>query len=133
MPTDKNPKICVICFQKVFVDYLLRTAPFYTMLKFILSLLYPAVLLPLFLRWGGQQVEGQMDKMQAAAFNTPGAEAPVPPQVLLGGGLLIVGHLFVARTLLQQKGWQAWFGLVLGSALGVMLYLRNQSQDSNNK
>jgi hypothetical protein len=99
------------------------------MFKFILSLLYPAVLLPLFLRWGGQQAEGQIDKMQAAVFNTPGAEAPVPPKVLLGGGMLIVGHLFVARALLQQKGWQAWLGLLLGSALGVGLYL---AKNSNN-
>ena len=103
------------------------------MLKFILSLLYPAVLLPLFLRWGGQQVEGQMDKMQAAAFNTPGAEAPVPPQVLLGGGLFLIGHFFVARTLLQQKGWQAWLSLLIGSALGMGLYLLNQSQKSNDE
>ena len=86
----------------------------FPMANFILSTLYTALLLPFFLRWGRQQAEAQIDKMQESVFNTPGAEAPVPPLVLVGGLGLIASHFFFARRFLRLKGWQAFLSWLLG-------------------
>lgn len=92
--------------------------------KFILSTLYTALLLPVFLRWGRQQAETQIDKMQESVFNTPGAEAPVPPLVLVGGIGLIGSHFFFARRALNLKGWQALASWLLGLLLGLSIFLK---------
>ncbi|MEZ4580212.1 MAG: hypothetical protein R3A10_00925 [Caldilineaceae bacterium] len=49
--------------------------------------------------------------MQEAAFNTPGAEAPVTPSIVMGGIGLLFGHFVVGRRLLRLRGWQALFEL----------------------
>ncbi len=92
--------------------------------KFILSTLYTALLLPIFLRWGRQQAEMQIDKMQESVFNTPGAEAPVPPLVLIGALGLIGSHFFFARRALHLKGWQALVSWLLGLLLGLSIFLK---------
>lgn len=95
----------------------------FPMLKFIVSTLYTALLLPVFLRWGRQQAEAQIDKMQESVFNTPGAEAPLPPLVLIGGIGLISSHFFLGRRGLGLKGWQILLSLGLGLLIGVSIFL----------
>ncbi len=94
------------------------------MAKFILSTLYTALLLPIFLHWGRQQAETQIDKMQESVFNSPGTEAPVPPLVLVGGIGLIASHFFFARRALHLKGWQAFVSWLLGLLLGLSIFLK---------
>lgn len=92
-------------------------------LKFILSTLCTALLLPLYLHWSRQQIENQIDKMQEAVFNTPGVEAPVPPPVLLGGIALIGSHVWIGQRGLSLRSWQTAGSLIFGSLIGAALFL----------
>jgi hypothetical protein len=97
------------------------------MLRWIVSTICLALLLPAYLAWGRRQAEGQIDKMQAAVFNTPGVEAPLPLPVILAGAGLFGGHFVLARRL-GLRGWQAWLSLLLGSGAGVIFYLLRQQE-----
>jgi hypothetical protein len=91
--------------------------------KFILSTLCTALLLPFYLRWGRQQAERQIDKMQDAVFNTPGAEALVTPPVVLGGMMLIGFHFLLARRGLGLKAWQTVLSLLVGITAGLGVFM----------
>jgi hypothetical protein len=99
-------------------------------MRFFFSMLATALVLPAYLGWSRAQAEEQIDQMQQAAFNTPGAEAPVPPAVLLGGAGLLTGHFIVAR-LLKLRSWQALISLAGGLAAGIGLYLIKAEQDAS--
>ena len=75
-------------------------------MRFLFNLLATALALPYYLEWSRAQAEEQIDEMQRAAFNTPGAESPVTPAVILGGMGLLFGHFALAR-LLGLRFWQA--------------------------
>lgn len=89
------------------------------MLRLLLTVAYPAGLLPLYLEWSRRQAEAQIDKMQRAVFNTPGAESPVPPIVVVGGVALALGYGVWTNLL---GGRQRGVGLLLGVPLGVALF-----------
>ncbi len=93
------------------------------MLSFLASTLITALGVAAFLDWSGRQAERQIDRMQEAAFNTPGAEAPLPPQVMLGGLAIALVHFVAARLLGVHRGW-AFFSLLIGGALGGLLFWR---------
>ena len=93
------------------------------MSKFILSTLYTALLLPIYLRWSRQQTEHQIDKMQEAVFNTPGAETIVTAPVVLGGVLLIGFHFLVARRALNLKTWQSVLSLFVSIVAGLGIFM----------
>jgi hypothetical protein len=91
------------------------------MLRFFLTLAYPIFLTPLYLEWSRRQTEGQIDKMQSAAFNTPGTEAPVPALVIVGGVALLVGYWLLTR-LFGLQGWVRALGVLLGVPVGVAIF-----------
>lgn len=91
-------------------------------MRFLLSLLATSGILPVYLQWSREQAEEQIERMQEAAFNTPGAESPVPAPVLLAGAGVLTGHFLIAR-LLRLRAWQAFLSLVLGVAGGAALFL----------
>ncbi|MCX6050806.1 MAG: hypothetical protein NT075_37430 [Chloroflexi bacterium] len=93
------------------------------MAKFILSTLYTALLLPIYLHWSRQQTEHQIDKMQEAVFNTPGAEAIVTAPVLLGGVMLLIFHFLVARRALNLKTWQGILSLFVSIGVGLGIFM----------
>ena len=97
-------------------------------MKFLFSMAYTAVLLPLYLVWSRRQVEAQLDKMQEDAFNTPGAEAPVTSSTLMAGFGLVSGHFFWGR-LLGMRAWQSVASLIIGSAVGILATLWQWEQD----
>lgn len=97
------------------------------MIRFLLCLLYPFLLIPLYLDWSRAQAEGQIDKMQAAVFNTPGSEAPVPPAVVIGGVGLLAGYGLWAR-LLRLPGWARLLAMLLGAPLGVAVFVYRQAE-----
>lgn len=91
------------------------------MFSFLATTLITALGIAVFLDWSGRQAERQIDRMQEAAFNTPGAEAPIPPQVMLGGLTIVLVH-FVAAWLLGMRRGRACFSLLIGGALGGLLF-----------
>lgn len=91
-------------------------------MRFLLSVLITGGILPFYLQWSRAQAEERIDRMQEAAFNTPGAEAPVTPAVLAAGVGVIAGHFVLAR-LLRLRFWQALLSLPAGLAAGVGVYL----------
>lgn len=95
------------------------------MLRFLLTLTYPVGLIPLYLTWSQGQAEAQIDKMQRAVFNTPGAEAPVTPAVLFGGVGLALGYGVWTGIL---GGKQRGLGLLLGVPLGVAIFFLRRSK-----
>jgi hypothetical protein len=99
------------------------------MIKFLLSLLYSATSLSFFLEWAQGRAEGQIDKMQDAVFNTPGAEAPVPPDVVLGGVGLLATYLVLGKVL-GLAGWQTFLSLVLGIAAGTVLFVQRKGRSA---
>ncbi len=91
-------------------------------MRFLLHTLLLALLAPSFIAWVRSQSEAQIDKMQKAVFNSPGAEAPLTPVVLASGFGLIAGHVVLGRTLFQLKTWQTVITALLGGAIGVVAY-----------
>jgi hypothetical protein len=96
------------------------------MLRFLLSALYPALLLPWFLQWAEEESDAQIDKMQQKVHFTPGAEAPVPPAVALAGAALLSGHFLLGR-LVRLAGWQALLSLLLGAVAGIGLLVAKEA------
>ena len=91
-------------------------------MNFLLSLLQALGVTAFFLRWSQGRIERQIDRMQEAAFNTPGAEAPVTPEMLIAGAGLFGAHLLVGSVLGLRKRY-ALLSFLLGSAGGVLLFL----------
>ena len=93
------------------------------MIRIFLSTLFTAALLPVYLNWSRGQAERQIDKMQAAAFDNPGAESPITPSVLGGGVALLLVH-FVSARLLRLNPWQTLVSLFVGLTIGGGIFLR---------
>ncbi len=96
------------------------------MLRLFVALAYPIFLIPLYLDWSRRQAENQIDKMQRSVFNSPGMEAPVPPPVVVGGALLLVGYWAVTR-LFGVQGWPRAVGVLLGVPVGVAIFTQRQA------
>ena len=99
------------------------------MFRFLIAFAYPIFLIPLYLDWSRRQAESQIDKMQAAVFNTPGTEAPLPPVVMAAGALLLVGYWAVTQ-LLRVPGWLRVAGAVIGVPVGVAIFSQRQAGDN---
>lgn len=97
------------------------------MLRFLLNIAYPILLTPLYLDWSRRQAEGQIDKMQRSVFNTPGAEAPLPSTVVIGGVGLLAGFGLWSK-LLGRRGWERWLSLLVGIPLGITIYSLRQAE-----
>lgn len=96
------------------------------MLRLLIALGYPIFFIPLYLEWSRRQAENQIDKMQRSVFNSPGVEAPVPPPVIVGGALLLVGYWLVTR-LFGVGGWLRFLGMLLGAPVGVAIFTQRQA------
>jgi hypothetical protein len=96
------------------------------MIRFLIALAYSVLLIPLYLEWSRGQAESQIDKMQAAVFNTPGAEAPVPPRVIGVGALLLAGYWLLMR-LLGAQGWLSALGMLVGAPAGVLIFAQRHA------
>lgn len=90
------------------------------MSRFLVSFIANTVAWFAFFDWSRLQAEGQIDQMQKAAFDTPGAEAPIPPSVVAAGAGVLLGQLLLTR-LLGLGAWGRWLSLLLGSAAGAAI------------
>ena len=96
------------------------------MLRFLIVFAYPILLVPLYLEWSRRQAESQIDKMQRSVFNSPGMEAPVPPLVVAGGGLLLVGYWLLTK-IVGASGWLRAMGALVGAPVGVAIFTQRQA------
>lgn len=76
----------------------------------------------LYVGWGRGQAEEQIDKMEAAAFDSPGAEPLVTPPVMLAGVGLVLANLMLGR-ILGMRIWQRALSLAAGIIGGAGLFL----------
>lgn len=97
------------------------------MFRFWLSALANAAAWYAFLDWARGQAEGQIDRMQQEAFDTPGAAAPILPAVFVTGAGVLLGHSLLSRAL-RLGAWRAWFSLILGGAAGAAILVARQQQ-----
>lgn len=95
--------------------------------RFLLSLAYPILVTPLYLDWSRRQAEQQIDKMQEAVFNTPGAEAPLPPMVILAGVGVTTGYGLWSKLLGMRRGW-GLLALILGAPVGIAIFALRQAE-----
>jgi hypothetical protein len=98
-------------------------------MKFLYSVAFSVILVPLYLIWGRNLVEAQIDKMQEDAFNTPGVEAPITPSVVMAGVALLSGHFLWGR-LIGLRTWQSVISLIAGAAIGVYAFLWRLERDA---
>jgi len=82
---------------------------------FLLSLACNILFNLLFLGWARRETDARIGKMQDAAFDTPGAQSPVPASVLAAGSVLAVGQWSLARSVWRLSGGQALAALFLGA------------------
>lgn len=82
-----------------------------------------SILLPLFITWAKGSADRQLEKIQQVAYDTPGAESPVPPQVILGSIGLIGGHFLLGRGIMKQKMSAVLLAFFLGCGIGLSTYL----------
>jgi hypothetical protein len=96
--------------------------------RMMMSAALTALAVPFYLRWSSTQADLQLDKMQKAVHFTPGAESPVPPEVVAGAAGLSISHFAVGR-LLGLRWWQAIFSLLIGVALGVGAFVYRMASE----
>jgi hypothetical protein len=86
------------------------------------SILYLAAVLPLYLQWSQQQAERQIDKMQDAVFNSPGAESTVTPAMVIGGVAVLGSHFVISRKGLDLDAGDTLATMLLGGVLGFLTF-----------
>jgi hypothetical protein len=86
------------------------------------SILYLASVLSIYLQWSRQQAEGQIDKMQGAVFNSPGAESTVTPAMVVGGVAVLGSHFVIARKGLELDNGDTLATMLLGGVLGFFTF-----------
>lgn len=93
-------------------------------MRFIVNTFIFSFLLSYLLRWAKQEADQRLEQMQDSAYDTPGAESPVPPQVVLGAMGLVGGHFVLGSSILKQQKRTTFLSFIIGSLVGVMVFLR---------
>ncbi len=96
-------------------------------MRFLVSAIITAGLGALFLRWARDQSEGQIDKMQSAVFNSPGAEAPIPIRVFVAAFCVLIVLWFINRKMLRLSRWQTLLSMLTSGGGGIFALLRPRS------
>lgn len=99
-------------------------------MRFLASTLYISILLPFLLGWAKNETDHRMKKMQDAAYDTPGAESPLPPQVIIGSMGLIGGHFLFSSGIMKLKKRFTFLTLIVGGLIGVAMFLFAQRESN---
>jgi len=83
----------------------------------------------LFLGWARRETDARIGKMQDAAFDTPGAQSPLPAPVLVAGSALAVGQWGVAQGMCRLSAGRALVALLLGAIVAGGIHLFQPSRD----
>lgn len=86
------------------------------------SILYLSAILPIYLQWSRQQAERQIDKMQGAVFNSPGAESTMTPAMVVGGVAVLGSHFVISRKGLDLDNGDTLATMLLGGVLGFLIF-----------
>lgn len=97
---------------------------------FLFSLIANLLINRFFLAWAEQETSAAIGRMQDAAFDTPGAQSPLPAPVLVGGGALIAGELLLARWIGRLSGGRAVLALLLGGVVAGAFHWLGKSERS---
>lgn len=92
-------------------------------MRFWFSVLVSLSVIPYWLRWGVDQSERQIDKMQEAVFNSPGSQAPITPPMMLASSLLIGAHMLAGLTVFRLGLLRSLLSFLTSLALGLGLFL----------
>ena len=92
-------------------------------MRFIASTIYMSILLPLLLSWAKNEADQRMGKMQDAAYDTPGAESPIPPQVIIGSMGLVGGHFLLGSGMLKQRKRVTLAAFFIGTLIGITTFI----------
>lgn len=95
--------------------------------KFLFSVTLAAIATFVYVLWARNKSETQIGKMQLNAYNSPGAESPVPKEVM-ASAMGAVGMLwFLQRKVLRNSILPASLALLLGGAAGVAAVIYTSS------
>jgi len=93
---------------------------------FWISLICNVLTGALFLGWARRETDARIGKMQDAAFDTPGAQSPLPASVLVAGGALLVGEWSLAQGACRLSSGRTLATLFLGVLLaGAVHFLQS--------
>ena len=97
------------------------------MFKFLFSVALAFIATFVYVLWARNKSESQIGKMQLNAYNSPGAESPVPKEVM-ASALGAIGMLwFLQRKVLRNSTVPASLALALGGAAGVAAVIYTSS------
>jgi hypothetical protein len=91
--------------------------------QFLLGTLLAGLATLFFTGWARNEIEAQIGMMQLNAYNSPGAELPVPPTVFAAGGGLLLMLWLALRKGLGMRILPALMALLLGGGGGVATLL----------
>lgn len=89
------------------------------LIRFLFGTTIATVVTYFYAAWARSEGEAQLGKMQLSAYNSPGAESPLPPAVTAAGFSVLGALWWALRTILRMPGWQIATAIVLGAAAGV--------------
>ncbi|MEM7129097.1 MAG: hypothetical protein AAF702_22385 [Chloroflexota bacterium] len=92
-------------------------------MRFLTSSSLFAIALWFFLGWSKKQTEERLDRIQKAAFNTPGVESPLPASVIMVGLGGVGVHFLLAKRLFGLKTFQSIVSVVVGVMVGTVLFI----------
>ncbi len=87
--------------------------------RFLLAAILSSLTTFFFARWARAESEKQIDSMQLSAYNSPGAEMPVPPHVFAAGMSALTALWFVQGPILRMPLWQRILAVLIGAVAGV--------------
>ncbi len=96
---------------------------FLKFLRFVLATAIAAGVTYFYARWARDESEAQLGRMQINAYNTPGAEAPVPPQVAATGFSVLGGTWWALRKVLRLRGATTVFAMLAGVVMGLAVLI----------
>lgn len=89
------------------------------LIRFLFGTAIAAAVTYFFAGWARDETEAQIGKMQLSAYNTPGAEPPVSPQVSAAGFSALSATWWVLSKVLRMPAWQIATAILLGAVTGV--------------
>jgi hypothetical protein len=100
------------------------------LIRFLIGAAIAGVAAYFFGGWALDESEQQIGKMQLNAYNSPGAESPIPRKVA-GSAFALLGWVwFAQRRILRLPGFAAFMAMVVGIGGGLAALLLPAQDDA---